>query len=145
MSIDLTSIENKARRMRSAIESIPREELPSTMSDFPKGACDAALLLGAYFADCGIEGFVYVFGRRHFRDEHAWLARGTLVVDITADQFWDAPETIIVADPSRWHNQFSTEDEPLPSDFRDWNPQGLHKLHGLYARIRSDLFSSSVE
>ncbi len=150
MNTDLTSIEDKARQMRSAIESIPRRELPLTMSNFPNGACgDAALLLGAYFADCGITGFVYVSGRRGSveRDTwtcHSWLARETLVVDIAADQFGDAPGPVIVADPSRWHNRWRMEDESHPSDFRDWSGRGIPELHSLYARIRSDLFSSSV-
>ena len=145
MSIDLTNIKNKARRMRSAIESIPHEELPSTMSDFPNGAVDAALLLGAYFADCGIEGFVYVLGSRHSRDEHSWLARETLVADITANEFWDAPSPVIVADPSPWHEQFRTDGEPQPADFRESHGRGIDKLNNLYTRMRSELFSSSGE
>ena len=151
MNTDLTNIEDKARRMRSAIESIPPKERPLSMFGFPDDASgDEALLLGAYFADCGIEGFFYVLGRRGPKQRytwtnHSWLARETLVVDIAAD-FWDAPSPVIVADPSPWHKKrWSIEDDPLPSDFRDWNPSGLEDLRNFYARIRSGLFSSSDE
>ena len=147
MNTDLTGIEDKARRMRSAIESIPRKHLPVTMLRFPNGACgDAVLLLGTYFADCGIDGFEYIVGERGRGDRnmwtsHAWLARGSLIVDIAADQFRDAPGPVIVANPSRWHSRWHTEDQPRSSDFRNWHGQGINELHRLYARIRSDLFS----
>ena len=111
MNTDLKRIEDKAHRMRSAIESIPQRDLPLTLEGFPKVASgDAALLLGAYFADCGIEGFVYISARRGPKQgytwtTHSWLARETLVVDIAVDQFWDAHAQIIVADPSPWHKR----------------------------------------
>ena len=34
---------------------------------------------------------------------HAWLGRGTLVIDITADQFPDVSESVIVTLDSPWH------------------------------------------
>ncbi len=152
MSTDLTRIDRKARRMRSAIESIPPKERLKRMRDFPKHeGGDAALLLGAYFVDCGIEGFIRVMGRRGAvertnRAPHFWLARESLVVDIAADHWWDAPQAIIVADPSRWHKLFRLEDDDTStSDFREWHGQGIDELHWMYARIRSDLFSSSDE
>jgi len=47
-------IEELARRMRLAIEALPRENLPISMSSFPAGAGgDVCLLLGAYFKDMG--------------------------------------------------------------------------------------------
>ena len=144
MSNELSKIEDMAQLMRAAIESIPPKELPSTMFDFPKGACDAALLLGAYFAECGIEGFVYVLGSRYSRDEHSWLAKETLVVDITADEFWDASSPIIVDDPADWHRQFRIEYEG-PSDLRELSGRGVDELRRLYARIRLDLLLPSVE
>ena len=148
MSIDLTKIEDMANRMRTAIESIPPKERLERMRDFPKHeGGDAALLMGAYLIDMGFEGFVRVTGRRGAKERmnrppHYWLARDNLVVDIAADQWWDAPESIIVADPSRWHRLFRLEDhDEFSSDFREWHGQGIHELHDLYARIRPDLFS----
>ena len=40
---------------------------------------------------------------------HAWLRRGELIVDITADQFQDAPRPIIIEENSHWHRQFESE------------------------------------
>lgn len=151
MSIDLTKIEDMANRMRTAIESIPPKERLERMRDFPKHeGGDAALLMGAYLIDMGFEGFVRVTGRRGAKERmnrapHHWLARESLVVDITADQFWDNPQPVIVADPSRWHRLFRLEDDTNDSDFRKWTGQGIDELHWMYARIQSDLFSSTDE
>lgn len=151
MSSDITKIEDMARRMRTTIESIPPKERPKQMRDFPKHeAGDAALLMGAYLVDIGYEGFVRIMGRRGAKERmnrppHYWLARGSLVVDIAADRWWDAPQAIIVADQSRWHKLFRLEDDEISiSDFREWHGQGIDELHWLYDRIKPKLFSSSV-
>ncbi len=145
MSNDIERIEQLARKMRSAIEAVPRLDLPIGLSDFPSAACtDSALLLGAYFIDSEVEGFVYVRAER-WSDErntdisHAWLARETLVVDITADQFPDGPDSVIVADPSRWHHTFQIKEDTEPCDFRSWSGLGIEPLHHLYALLQKDL------
>jgi len=137
----LARIEELARKMRVAIESIPRVQLPPAMSDFPNAACgDAALLLGNYLIDHGVDGFVYVVGNRGVKCRntwisHAWLQRDTLVVDITADQFPDAPGPIVVAAPSPWHEQFRVE-ETYAADFRAWYGPGTDALRRLYGTLQ---------
>lgn len=141
----LATIEQIALRMRRAIEAVPREHLPLPMSSFPAGACgDATLLLGAYLVDCGYFDFLYVSADRGSHEDnswtsHAWLARERLVIDITADQFPDAPSAVIVADPSIWHEQFEIESK-MSSDFRTWSGKGIDHLRVMYARMRSSLF-----
>ena len=134
-----------AARMRDAIIALPHEKLPLQMSLFPRGACgDASLLLGAYLIDCGHMGFEYVSAvRGEMADStwttHAWLARGDLVIDITADQFPDAPAGVIVDSPSLWHQQFDAA-EGEPSDFRLWNGPGISHLVSMYSILRPALF-----
>ena len=106
-------VRSVADAVRRAIESVPTRELPITFSSFPRGACgDTALVLGTYFEeDCGLKGFEYVSGDRGSKAEdtwssHAWLEREGLVVDITADQFADAPSAVIVELASPWHANF---------------------------------------
>jgi len=147
MSGDIERIKQMARDLRSVIEAVPRQDLPSRMRNFPKGACgDCAILLGAYFTKCEIAGFVYISGKRGSRRDnthisHAWLARENLVVDITADQFSDAPEPVIVADPSPWHRTFRTEELADPGAPRVlWNAFGVDALYRLYTRLQADLF-----
>jgi hypothetical protein len=139
----VTEIQAIALRFRACLDLVPRGELPFTMSYFPSGACgDTSLLLGAYLADNGFKDFRYISGDRGSKDantwtSHAWLACGSLVVDITADQFDDAPVAVIVAAPSPWHQTFEEfeEDHPLPSDFREWHGLSINELAGLYARL----------
>ena len=138
--MDLSNLRILAGEMRAAIDSLPREHLPYSMKDFPAGACgDTSILLGAYLVDCGHRGFEYICGERGSHDagdwtSHAWLARGELVIDITADQFPDAPAAVIVESPSPWHRQFDL-DPATPSDFREYRGPFMHELHALYSRV----------
>lgn len=137
-------IKRLAIHMRNTIDALPREMLPDPMSKFPRGSCgDASLLLGAYFVDCGHLGFEYIVGERGTNvnstwTSHAWLARGNFTVDITADQFPDAPSKVIVDEPSIWHQQFEIISK-TPSDFRLWSGPGTYHLHTLYAKLMARL------
>jgi hypothetical protein len=148
--MDLILITRLASQMRKAIEAVPRAELPLPMSCFPRGACgDACLLLGAYFADQGINGFEYVCGERGSKAEntwtsHAWLADNELVVDITADQFNDAPSAVIVASPSIWHRRFEINHRSN-SDFRLRSGFGVCHLTTMYSRLKPVLAGISLQ
>ena len=143
--MNLQLIEQLAFGLRRAIEQLPRSVLPASLSWFPKGACgDASLLLGAYLVDNGFSGFNYVCGERGNHDAgtwttHAWVAKDELVVDITADQFSDAPAGVIIADPSLWHKTF-TAYNTAPSDFREYSEPNIYEIAVLYERLRPVLF-----
>lgn len=138
--MDLPVLKNIARQMRAAIESIPFDSLPLQMAYFPAGACmDTSILLGAYLVDLGHPGFELISGiRGNWEDDtwtsHAWLARGDLVIDITADQFNDAPTGVIVKSPSIWHQQFHGETIGC-SDFRSWHGSSMQYLYVMYSRL----------
>jgi hypothetical protein len=144
----LAMVHALAAGLRAAIAALPVADRPYGLAGFPVGSCgDACLLLGALFADAGIEGFLYVCGERGTQIDrtwtsHAWLQRGDLIVDITADQFADAPRGIIVEEHSAWHAQFECE-EPVDSDFRHWTGIGTYHLYGLYARVAKPLLASN--
>jgi hypothetical protein len=133
-----------ARRFRKGIELIQPSQRPICMQSFPCGACgDTSLLFGAYLVDHGMHGFLYVSGDRGSKNDnswtsHAWLQKGQLVIDLTADQFPDAPTDVIVAEPSKWHKTFSTDREQC-SDFREWSGFGADILHPMYAQILKEL------
>ncbi len=134
-----------AKRFREAILRIPRDQLVDTMKDFPTGACgDTSLLFGALLADNGINGFSYIYGYRGNVHEqtsqtHAWLQRGNLIVDLTADQFPDAPPEFIAEEDSVWHRAFRT-DVPTSSDFR--NVRGANGLAKPYRLIIESMRNS---
>lgn len=132
-SLDTEKIRAMARVFKNAILRVPPNELALGMQQFPLGACgDTSRLFGAFLQDTGIQGFSYVSGYRgNVHDQtlrgHAWLQRASLVVDLTADQFPDAPPDFLVEEGSAWHSMFRL-DTPVPSDFRI---TGLEKSYRL--------------
>ena len=128
---------------RAAILSIPSSQRPLGLSKFPSGACgDTSLLLGAYLNDLGEPGYSYAVGCRgsHASDTqqtHAWLQRQNLVIDLTCDQFNDAPSGFVFQNSS-WHQQFR-EIEFFDADFRNWHGDSLYELGRFYSKIRSKL------
>lgn len=138
---NLSKVRAISLRVRSAIESIPPTERPPELANFPHGSCgSSSLLLGAVLADSGHTDFRYVCGERPSQDgtrivSHAWLTDGELIVDITADQFCDAPEAVIVATASLWHNSFEIEHTEA-ADFRVSLSPGMFPLLATYAKVR---------
>lgn len=139
--MEIERVRQASLRVRAAIESVAPQNLPITFSHFPSGACgDACLLLGTYLEDqCGFSGFEYVSGERGNHSDntwtsHAWLQCGELVVDITADQFADAPMPVVVADPSPWHRGFAV-DSRHPANLKAWRGSGIYDVLRLYAHV----------
>lgn len=135
-------VKSLATRFRAALDAIPREQFPVPMSKFPRGSCgDASLLLGAFLVDSGQDGFEYICGTRGSWDDnswttHAWLAKGSLIADITADQFDDSPGPVIVSSDSQWHRVFRVDKGRSPGDFRVWTGPGTYHLRGMYSVLR---------
>ena len=103
-------------------------------------------MLGAVLADHGVHGFEYVSAERGQAGDgtwtsHGWLVCGSLIVDITADQFPDAPAAVIVARDSVWHAQFTVK-YTRPSDFRATYSPGNGDLQTLLAKLKPMLDAS---
>ena len=93
---------------RNAIENT-KEDLGIVFADFPLGSCgDTALLLGAYFMECGLGDFNYVCGMKGPRS-HAWLEKDGLIVDITGDQF-PGGVRVYVGTKNAFYKRFKEED-----------------------------------
>jgi hypothetical protein len=108
---DEEKIRELAERFREAIIRCNRAELPVSLTDFPIGSCaDASMLLGTYFKDNGIEGFNLVKGKRgegSSLETHYWLEKSNVLVDISADQFEDVNEPVVIDEPdSKWYGAF---------------------------------------
>jgi len=138
--MDTSRIFEMATDFRAAIESIPFEERPYSMQSFPNCSCgDTSRLFGAFLVDCAIPGFQFISGERGSKAgntwaSHAWLQHNDLVVDLTADQFSDAPSGVIVSAPSPWHEQFQTETGTDP-DFRQSSDYGAELLYSIYEKV----------
>jgi hypothetical protein len=105
---DLTRVRSLATAFRNAIEDCDRASLGVGFAHFPEGSCDdTALLLGAFLIENHEAPFTDVYGEWGAAESfgtHAWIERNGLIVDITADQFDDIDERVIVTTVSAWHD-----------------------------------------
>lgn len=111
-----------ATAVRRALDGCPRSELP--WANFPRGACgDVSLILGQLLDDEGIKGFQYICGNKYEPfSSHGWLQHGEWIVDITADQFDDVNDSVIVTDKSEWHACWAP-DRPAAGTLREYGAQ----------------------
>jgi hypothetical protein len=62
-------------------------------------------MLGQYLIHSGLSAWNYCYGiDPDSLSSHAWIERGGLIVDITADQFADISERVIVTTDATWHD-----------------------------------------
>lgn len=112
------------------------------MRNFPRGSCgDASVLLARYLTDHGEPGFCYFCGDRRKPEgdygSHGWLQREELIVDITADQFDEIDQRVIVTDRSAWHEALHGRADQL-ADYRyrfQGEPRRMSKFDRAYRRI----------
>ena len=96
MSLDILYLKELSLQFRNAIISYGIKKLPISFHEFPLGSCgDVSLILGKYFDEMGLGQFDYVCGEIDGKT-HAWLEKDGIIVDITADQFNEIADEIIV-------------------------------------------------
>ncbi len=138
-----------AQKFRRAIETSNKSALPVTLQNFPHGSCgDVVLLLGTYLLESGYGEFGYALGERgdlrtNTWKSHAWLEKKNLVVDITADQFPEISENVIVCLDSGWHKQFNGKIENK-ADYRIYDHHTVASLDNAYNEILSHLKQHNI-
>lgn len=135
------AIERRAREFRAALEACDPGLLTICFEDFPRGACgDASLLLAMYLHECGLGPFDYVCGERRDGEDdfqsHAWLQKGDVIVDITADQFDGAPGAVIVTRSENFHRQFDVEDRHS-ADISRYDDRTQREMSRAYRHVRT--------
>jgi hypothetical protein len=133
-------IKEAAKEFRAGIENIDTSFLPHTMRSFPIGSCgDTSLLLGTYFIEKGFGQFSYIcrsFDSDSFNfNSHAWIQKENLFVDITADQFPEIREKILVAYNSKWHLKFTEPVLDGLADYRIYDIRTKSTLDSVYREI----------
>ena len=127
-------------RFRNTLINTDINARPVGLQDFPSGACyDSSMLLGTYLRDQGLLGFLCCSGERGCRSNnswvsHTWLQKAELIIDITASQFSDCAQEIIVSDSSIWHKSFSVNSQRC-SDFRQSSDIADRNLCSIYWEI----------
>ena len=121
--------------------SCDRSTLPASFEQFPRGSCgDTAPLLGHYLTSLGLGEFDYVLGERGrygpetTEQSHAWLQQGMAIVDITADQFEEIEDEVIVLEDSDWHRGWRTK-IPHRADHTIFGGHARRVLDAAYTEI----------
>jgi hypothetical protein len=133
-----------ATRFRNALEIVGPASGAAGLRHFPKDSCaDTVLLLGAHLFDRGFGAFDGVGGEfgepgSEVCYSHAWLECGGVIVDITADQFPDVSQPVIVTRDDRWHRLFHISNRGV-ADFRRYGPDTTAQLGAIYDRILARL------
>ncbi|MGO7360229.1 hypothetical protein ACCS66_37055 [Rhizobium ruizarguesonis] len=81
--------------------------------------------------------FDYVMGKAGEGDDwhsHAWLQQDGAIIDITADQFPEIDQAVIVATDSSWHDEFECE-VLNDADFTIYNAHTAAMLGAAYHAV----------
>jgi len=97
-----------ANAFRNAFEIADLSQSPGFLPNFPSGCCSwASLFIGHYLrSECSISPQRIISARHTNGGQHEWLILNGIIIDITADQFDDAPSPVIVETNSEWHARF---------------------------------------
>jgi hypothetical protein len=130
-----------ASQFRVAIECA-LSTLSIEFDGFPNGSCgEASMLLRTFLKEQGLGTFQYVSGKREGRT-HAWLELNGLIVDITADQFSDCEEPVVVTSLSPFHESFQGTVRH-EADYHIWNPEAVFGSAKNYRAVVANLVSTA--
>lgn len=133
-------------QLTKAAQDVRRAIVAGTDFDwFPRGCCQfASRILGLYLirelklvpVEIVCNGTRYLQDKldefdRPVEQSHAWLEVGGFIIDITADQFYDCDEQVIVTVDRSWHDGFAgqtrhSEDDILGSN--DYTQEHYRKM-----------------
>lgn len=108
--VDIERAQRLAVEFRDAIAAaVAQGRLESRQFErFPRGVCrDSAQLLGQYLQDSGLGVWNYRSGVDADGQTHAWIEKDGWIIDITARQFQDVKEAVVVTDDDSWYRRFS--------------------------------------
>ncbi|MGD0278201.1 MAG: hypothetical protein ABSC11_02715 [Smithella sp.] len=145
--MNIEKIRESATDFRNAIE-VCAPSLGIIFESFPRGSCgETVLLLGTYLIEQGLGEFQYMLVDYGIRKDlnwssHAWLQLDNLVVDITADQFPEITEKVIVQEFSKWHLKLNGTSQNI-ADYRIYNAYTISFLSSMYLKIIGSIKQTS--
>ena len=97
-----------AKAFRKAFDDYDLSHSPGFLPNFPSGCCSwASLFIGHYLkSEFSLSPKRIISARHTNGGQHEWLMLNDVIIDITADQFDDAPSPVIVETSSEWHARF---------------------------------------
>ena len=104
------ALSDTVKQFRHALDQLDWGAMPMGFHNFPSGTCgDISDILANYLRSRGIEEIEYVCGTFPDGKNHAWLEVCGYIVDITADQFPDVSQSVIVTSASPWHEKLTVK------------------------------------
>ena len=135
---EIYKLKELATKFRTAIMKCKLKTPLISMQNFPYGACgDATLLLAKYFNDNKCGGFYYVLGYWGNKS-HAWLQKGDIIIDITADQFNSQNTSVIFMKGHKWRTKHKIESKEI-ADFTKHDSYTVSLLSNTYKIITEHL------
>ncbi|WP_421353406.1 hypothetical protein [Aeromonas veronii] len=133
--MNIFELRKHASDFRLALERLDWGSMPANFRQFPAGTCgDISDILAEYLYKQGINDIDYVSGSADNQQSHAWLEVSRYIIDITADQFPDCSDPVIVTDDHSWHQRFE-ESARRPAGFLD----GFKSTDNMTLNITRDL------
>lgn len=113
--------------------------LRKRLQSFPKDACGhASILLGLYLRESGFADVEYVVGIRQHGESHAWLQIENTIIDITADQFPEVSDSVIVTEDHSWHSEFQLQ-QRYPADLETYSKGAKRNYTAAYNETKKHL------
>jgi hypothetical protein len=137
--VTIQSLRELGISFRRAILSIPSEKFinSSWFNNYPRGCCgDTSDLFSKYLNSKGIE-VIYVWG---FKGEqsHAWLEYHDIIIDLTADQFPDVNEEVVITKRRNWYDAIAIQNKSK-NDFESYPAYNSVRLRNIYDNILLEL------
>ena len=104
----MKELRETAKKVRDAIVAVSMVEQHVSFEGFPQGSGrGASYILGTYLEEHGCGQWNIVAGERRDNSTHAWITKGSTIIDITASQFEGMDEEVVCCSiGSKWHKQF---------------------------------------
>lgn len=152
----INKLTNYVQEFRRAIDTASELEefrWDSTFSLFPRRCCgDTCCLLGHYLLEKGIEteyiGGNYYGDDAGYGQSHAWLLfDGNIIIDITADQFWNNPIflnyniPVYIGESDDFHRLFEVDPRDVSDSIRicELGSACISRLSRIYSIIVSHM------
>ena len=133
--MNCVKLEMLAKDFRDAIEIMGKDDLNGSehFKDFPSGCCgDTSELLSIYLKESEINT-IYVSGEKGSQS-HGWLEYKDYIIDITADQFSDVDDKVIITNNRSWHDQFEIKWKRVVEIY-EIDHYNMQRLMSLYNKI----------
>ncbi len=142
-----------ALQFRRAIEQVgPRDTVFAAMKSFPKGCCkDTSFLLARILnLRYGVHESRYVYGTRAAESlewyTHGWLETAGYILDVTADQFEEVSEKVMVTPigESEFHDSWSGQCSSAYPRFWSFNDEAGPQFEETLELLMAAMASSQV-